>query len=121
MTAVPTSDDPRSALLAAATARGVALSALSQMIGRNAAYLNQYVRRGTPKRLPERERRLLADFLELKPSALQEPDDRPGRADAAQVRGLAAAIRGARRNRDISDLHLAQQAIEWLNADGGIR
>lgn len=120
MPTAPT-DDPRAALLAAASARGVALSALSKMIGRNAAYLNQYVRRGSPKRLPERERQLLADFLEMKPIQLQEPADRPGVPNAEQTRRLAAAIRTARRDRDVSDVRLAQQAIEWLRADGGLR
>lgn len=95
--------------------------ALSRMIGRNDAYLNQYVRRGSPKRLPDRERRLLADFLVLKPSDLQDPADRPAAPDPMQVRGLAGAIRTARRDRDVSDLSLARQAIEWLQADGGIR
>ncbi len=121
MPSVTSIDDPRAALVTAATTRGVALSALSQMIGRNSAYLNQYVRRGTPKRLPERERRLLADFLELKPVVLQDPADRPGPADAAQIRGLAGAIYSARRDREVSDLRLAQQVIDWLKADGGIR
>lgn len=121
MLPVPSGDDPRAALLAAADAKGVALSALSRMIGRNAAYLNQYVRRGSPKRLPERERTLLADFLEMKPVALQEPTDRPGPVNADQVRDLARAIRAARRDREVSDQRLAQHAIEWLKADGGIR
>lgn len=117
----PPDSDPRTALTTAAAARGVALSALSKMIGRNAAYLNQYVRRGSPKRLQERERRLLADFLGLKPIALQDLSDRPGAADAAQIDGLASAIRMARRERDMSDVRLAQRVIEWLKADGGIR
>ena len=118
---VSSGDDPRVTLLSAANARGVALSALSRMIGRNAAYLNQYVRRGSPKRLPERERTMLADFLGLKPLALQDPDDRPGPANVDQIRELARAIRAARRDRDVSDQRLAQHAIEWLKADGGLR
>lgn len=55
--------DPRTALVALAEARRESLSALSTMLGRNQAYLGQYVRRGSPARLPERERRLLADHF----------------------------------------------------------
>jgi hypothetical protein len=40
--------------------RGEDFASLSRLIGRNAAYVQQFVRRGTPRRLPERERRLLA-------------------------------------------------------------
>lgn len=64
---------------------------------------------------------MLADFLGLKPIVLQEPGDRPGPASPDQVRELARAIRHARRDRDVSDQRLAQHAIEWLKADGGIR
>lgn len=55
--------DPRAALRACAVESGTSLSALSRMIGRNAAYLQQYVARGSPQRLPERERRLLAEYF----------------------------------------------------------
>jgi repressor LexA len=55
--------DPRSALATLAAARGDSLAALSAMLGRNAAYLQQYVRRGSPKILPERDRCLLSDYL----------------------------------------------------------
>ena len=45
--------DPRAALLALAAARGESLAALSRLIGRNAAYLQQFATRGSPKRLDE--------------------------------------------------------------------
>ncbi|WP_342657150.1 hypothetical protein NPJ82_09350 [Sphingomonas sp. NY01] len=38
---------------------------LSRSIGRNDAYLQQYVARGTPRRLPEDERRKLAMILQV--------------------------------------------------------
>ena len=63
-------ETPQQALTRAAAERGVALSALSRMIGRNQAYLSQFVLRGSPRRLPEHERRLLADFLALDESVL---------------------------------------------------
>ncbi|SEJ32484.1 Peptidase S24-like [Sphingomonas sp. OV641] len=46
-----------------ATAQGVSLSELSRLIGRNMAYLQQFVRRGTPRRLAEQDRQTLARFL----------------------------------------------------------
>ncbi|VXC98084.1 S24 family peptidase [Sphingomonas sp. 8AM] len=66
-------DTPQQALAAAARARGVALSALSRMLGRNQAYLGQFVNRGSPRVLPERERRMLADFLAIDEALLGAP------------------------------------------------
>lgn len=43
--------------------RDVSLAELSRLIGRNLAYLQQFVRRGTPRRLAEADRRTLAQFL----------------------------------------------------------
>lgn len=51
------------ALLSAATRRGVSLAALSEMIGRNPSYLQQYIRKGSPRKLEEHDRRVLAQFL----------------------------------------------------------
>ncbi|WP_306286231.1 hypothetical protein [Sphingomonas sp. Ant20] len=55
--------DPRAALARLAAARGDSMAALSAMLGRNAAYLQQYVKRGSPRRLAEDDRRLLAQYL----------------------------------------------------------
>lgn len=72
--AKPVSDpDPRTALAALAAARGDSLAALSAMLGRNAAYLQQYVRRGSPRVLGERDRRLLSAYLGVSESVLGAP------------------------------------------------
>lgn len=55
--------DPRERLRQLAAARGDSLSALSAMLGRNVAYLQQYVTRGTPRRLADEDRRRLADYF----------------------------------------------------------
>lgn len=55
--------DPRTALVAAASRNGMSLAHLSLTIGRNAAYLQQFVKSGSPKRLPEQERRHLAIYM----------------------------------------------------------
>ncbi|MFC0685998.1 MULTISPECIES: helix-turn-helix transcriptional regulator [Sphingomonadaceae] len=55
--------DPRSRLLQLADARGVSLSSLSRMIGKNASYLQQFIKKGSPRKLEEQDRSLLARFF----------------------------------------------------------
>lgn len=43
--------------------RGASLSSLSELLGRNAAYLQQFIKRGTPRKLEEGDRRTLARFF----------------------------------------------------------
>jgi len=50
-------------LLGLARDRGVSLAALSAMIGRNNTYLQQFVRKGSPRKLEEGDRRKLARFF----------------------------------------------------------
>ena len=52
--------DPRSVLERLCVERGEDFAGLSRMLGRNPAYIQQFVRRGVPKRLKEEERRKLA-------------------------------------------------------------
>lgn len=53
----------RSRLVVLAASRGVSLAALSAMIGRNTTYLQQFVRKGSPRKLEENDRRTLAQFF----------------------------------------------------------
>jgi phage repressor protein C with HTH and peptisase S24 domain len=57
--------------------RGVGFSGLSRLIGRNPAYLQQFVRRGTPRRLAEADRRVLADFFQVDEMLLGGPAPLP--------------------------------------------
>lgn len=66
-------EDVRRALEGAAKRRGVSLAGLSKMLGRNAAYLQQFVKRGTPVRLNERDRKVLAQFLDVDEASLGGP------------------------------------------------
>ncbi len=70
--------DPRRRLLDLAAARGDSLVALSAMLGRNQAYLQQWVRRGSPRVLTERDRRALADYFGVAETALGGPVTRAG-------------------------------------------
>ena len=62
--------DPRARLLALANDRGASLSALSALIGRNQAYLQQFVKKGSPRKLEEGDRRTLARFFGVDESVL---------------------------------------------------
>ena len=83
--------DPRAALRAFADASGASLSALSRMLGRNVAYLQQYVARGSPQRLPERERRLLAEYFGVAESMLGAPPAAPSPTVSVPRLAIAAS------------------------------
>jgi hypothetical protein len=57
--------DPRERIEQIADQRGESLAALSGMIGRNPAYLHQFVRYGTPRRLDEDARLALAKHFDV--------------------------------------------------------
>lgn len=69
----PTMDPARARLVALAAERGVSLSALSGLLGRNAAYLQQFVRKGSPRKLEENDRRTLAEFFGVEEAELGAP------------------------------------------------
>jgi phage repressor protein C with HTH and peptisase S24 domain len=75
-------NDPRVVLERLCTERGEDFAGLSRMLGRNPAYIQQFVRRGVPKRLGEAERRKLARYFSIPESLLGGP------ADEAPVGGL---------------------------------
>lgn len=45
------------------TAQGENYGAMSRLLGRNAAYIQQYIKRGTPRKLDEDDRRTLARYF----------------------------------------------------------
>lgn len=55
--------DIRQRLLDLADGRHVSLAALSRMIGKNPSYLQQFVRKGSPRKLEEGDRGMLARFF----------------------------------------------------------
>ena len=65
--------EQRAALAALIAREGVTLSTLSRVVGRNAAWMQQYLKRGTPRLLPERERGLLSAFFGVAEAALGAP------------------------------------------------
>ena len=71
--------DPRSFLERLCAERGEDFAGLSRMLGRNPAYIQQFVRRGVPKRLKEEERRKLARYFSVPETLLGGPpqDEQP--------------------------------------------
>jgi repressor LexA len=63
----------REILARIALERGVSLSRLSRLIGRNPAYVQQHVMRGSPRRLDEQDRGIIADYLGIDPALLGGP------------------------------------------------
>lgn len=55
----------RALLLTLSVGHGESLAALSRLVGKNAAYLQQFVTRGSPERLPEDVREKLARYFEV--------------------------------------------------------
>jgi phage repressor protein C with HTH and peptisase S24 domain len=58
-------DDVRTALDALIRDRGEDYSAVSRLLGRNAAYIQQFIKRGTPRRLAEEDRLKLAAYFRV--------------------------------------------------------
>ena len=58
-----TKTDARAALQRLIEERGEDYAGLSRLLGRNAAYVQQYIKRGSPRRLAEDDRRLLARYF----------------------------------------------------------
>ena len=67
--------DPRSVLERLCAERGEDFAGLSRMLGRNPAYIQQFVRRGVPKKLREEERKKLARFFAVPESMLGGPPE----------------------------------------------
>lgn len=80
--------DPRSVLERLCAERGEDFAGLSRMLGRNSAYIQQYVRRGVPRRLKEEERRKLARYFSVSETLLGGPAD-----EAAGAQGLVSIKR----------------------------
>jgi len=67
--------DPRQRLLELSRQRGTSLSALSQLLGRNPSYLQQFVRKGSPRKLEEVDRATLARYFGVGQEELGAPEE----------------------------------------------
>lgn len=74
-------DDARAALDRLIRDGGEDYASLSRFIGRNAAYVQQFIRRGVPKKLDEADRRKLARYFGVDESVLGGPAAPPAPAN----------------------------------------
>lgn len=70
-------EESRAALQRLIEEKGEDYAGLSRLIGRNPAYIQQYIKRGTPKRLAEADRRLLARYFGVDEALLGAPEAAP--------------------------------------------
>lgn len=73
---VTPADSVRARLLELAQQRGVSLAGLSDLLGRNPSYLQQFIRKGSPRRLEEHDRRTLAQFFDVPEDDLRGSQDK---------------------------------------------
>lgn len=67
--------DARQRLLELSEEKRASLSGLSELIGRNPSYLQQFIRKGSPRKLEEQDRRKLAQFFGVDEGELGAPED----------------------------------------------
>ena len=73
--------------------KGMDYAAISRLIGRNAAYIQQFVKRGTPRKLDEEDRRVIATYLGVDEALLGGPaSTTPMPQSFARTRALAPMI-----------------------------
>lgn len=65
--------DARAALQRLILENGDDYAGLSKLVGRNAAYIQQFIKRGSPKKLPETERGILARYYGVEETLLGGP------------------------------------------------
>lgn len=73
ITQPPRHETAREALARIAREQGVDLARLSRLIGRNAAYIQQFIQRGSPRQLGERDRGVIATYLGVDERLLGAP------------------------------------------------
>ncbi|GAB5488923.1 MAG: hypothetical protein Pars2KO_24930 [Parasphingorhabdus sp.] len=73
--------DPRTMLEQLIRKSGDDFASISAMLGKNPAYIQQYIRRRSPKKLNEQDRRKLAEFYDVDERLLGGPEVRKGRFD----------------------------------------
>lgn len=89
--------DPRARLAALARDRGESLAGLSALIGRGENYLQQWIAKGSPRVLGERDRQVLADYLgvaEVELGGEAPATWRVPRLDVAASAGPGAVVEG---------------------------
>jgi phage repressor protein C with HTH and peptisase S24 domain len=115
--------DPRTALDALVADSGESFAALSRMLRRNDAYLQQYVKRGSPRVLAERDRKLLAAYFGVDESVLGGAAEAPGPSIVSVRRLDVAASAGpgglVEEDRTIGDAPFDRRLLDTLGIRAG--
>jgi phage repressor protein C with HTH and peptisase S24 domain len=80
-----TGSDPRDVLEKLIIERREDFAALSRLIGRNSAYIQQFIKRGTPRKLAEEDRRKLARYFNIDEHLLGGPVSSPAMPPEALI------------------------------------
>ena len=67
---------PRARLLELCQEKSVSLAALSELLGRNPSYLQQFIRKGSPRKLEEQDRATLARFFGVGEEELRDVQEK---------------------------------------------
>ena len=89
-------DPVRNRLFELARQRGVSLASLSEMLGRNPSYLQQFIRKNSPRKLEEGDRRMLAEFFGIAESELRNDPS------SAKEKSLSSALTAPRTAPDVA-------------------
>jgi hypothetical protein len=111
-------NDPRVTLERLCAERGEDFAGLSRMLGKNSAYIQQFVRRGVPRRLGEDERRKLARYFGVSEILLGGPAEESAPASLISVNRHPVAVSagpGAIVNQELGRPYFAFDD-RWLKA-----
>ena len=113
-------DDARTTLERLCSERGESLAGLSRLLGRNDAYIQQFLRKGSPRRLPEAERRTLARYFAIPDSMLGGPAVDPALETGSLVAIRRSAVRVSAGAGAVAEDQLARPHFafdpSWLRA-----
>jgi phage repressor protein C with HTH and peptisase S24 domain len=89
---------------------------LSKLIGRNPAYIQQYIKRGSPKNLPEKDRGILARYFGVDERLIGAPDDQGPFSAMRLIPQLAVEASAGAGSIDPSDLLAGKVGFDpkWL-------
>ncbi|HEX8482006.1 MAG TPA: S24 family peptidase [Allosphingosinicella sp.] len=111
--------DPRLALERLLRERGEDYAGLSRLIGKNPAYIQQFIKRGTPRKLDEEDRRTIARYLGVSEALLGGPAAPQGEGSAGDMVRVprldvgASAGHGAINESELPVAHIAFDP-KWL-------
>jgi len=111
--------DPRDALERLLKEKGEDFAGLSRLIGKNPAYIQQFIKRGTPRKLDEEDRRTIARYLGVSeallggPAGPQNDDSMEGMIKVPRLDVEASAGHGAITDAEVAVSHIAFDP-KWL-------